>query len=104
MIEKLYAAVSGECECDSLDSTANQEVLLGGHLYGQLLSEKLYDLLIGAKAKVIKDLRNPKFDQTQLKSTQYLKKLIDSQTSIGKKMEHFLATGNLISRSNLDLQ
>ena len=23
MIEKLYAAVSGECECDSLDSTAN---------------------------------------------------------------------------------
>jgi DNA-directed RNA polymerase I subunit RPA2 len=34
MIEKLYAAVSGECECDSLDSTANQEVLLGGHLYG----------------------------------------------------------------------
>ena len=34
MIEKLYAAVSGECECDSLDSVANQEVLLGGHLYG----------------------------------------------------------------------
>ena len=34
MIEKLYSAVSGECECDSLDSTANQEVLLGGHLYG----------------------------------------------------------------------
>jgi DNA-directed RNA polymerase I subunit RPA2 len=29
---------------------------------------------------------------------------MDSQTSIGKKMEHFLATGNLISRSNLDLQ
>ena len=64
MIEKLYAVASGECECDSLDSVANQEVMLGGHLYGQLLSEKLYDLLIGAKAKVIKDMRNPKFDQT----------------------------------------
>ena len=62
MIEKLYAVSSGECECDSLDSVANQEVMLGGHLYGQLLSEKLYDLLIGAKAKVIKDMRNPKFD------------------------------------------
>jgi hypothetical protein len=37
-------------------------VLLGGHLYGQLLSEKLYDLLVGAKAKVMKDLRNPKFE------------------------------------------
>jgi DNA-directed RNA polymerase I subunit RPA2 len=62
MIEKLYAVVSGECECDSLDSLANQEVMLSGHLYGQLLAEKLYDLLIGAKAKVMKDLRNPKFD------------------------------------------
>jgi DNA-directed RNA polymerase I subunit RPA2 len=28
---------------------------------------------------------------------------MDAQTSISKKMEHFLATGNLISRSNLDL-
>ena len=46
MIEKLYAVVAGECECDSVDSVANQEVLLGGHLYGQLLSEKLYDLLL----------------------------------------------------------
>jgi len=34
MIEKLYAVVAGECECDSLDSLSNQEVMLGGHLYG----------------------------------------------------------------------
>ena len=53
MIEKLYAVVAGECECDSLDSVANQEVLLGGHLYAQLLSEKLYDLLVGARAKAM---------------------------------------------------
>jgi len=65
MIEKLYAVVAGECECDSLDAACNQEVLLGGHLYGQLIADKLWDLLIGAKAKVIKDIRNPKFD-TQL--------------------------------------
>jgi len=42
--------------------------MLGGHLYAQLLSEKIHDLLIGAKTKVIKDLRNTKFDHTQLKS------------------------------------
>jgi|TARA_B110000305_G_C19319602_1_gene578273 DNA-directed RNA polymerase I subunit RPA2 len=64
MIEKLYAIVAGECEVDNLDSNANQEVMLGGHLYGQLLAEKLYDLLVGAKAKVIKDLKSPKFDST----------------------------------------
>ena len=33
MIEKLYAVVAGECEFDNLDSTANHEVLLSGHLY-----------------------------------------------------------------------
>jgi DNA-directed RNA polymerase I subunit RPA2 len=33
-IEKLYSFVGGECEADSLDATCNQEVLLGGHLYG----------------------------------------------------------------------
>ena len=34
MIEKLYAFVAGECFGDNLDSVSNQEVLLGGHLYG----------------------------------------------------------------------
>jgi len=68
MIEKLYAVVGGECNADSLDSVCNQEVMLGGHLYGNILSEKLYDLLVGAKAKVQKDLRNPKFDINTLRS------------------------------------
>lgn len=104
MIEKLYAVVAGECECDSLDSVANQEVLLGGHLYAQLLSEKLYDLLVGARAKAMKDLKNVNFDSGQFRSPMYLKKLFDMQTSVGKKLEQFLATGNLVSRSNLDLQ
>lgn len=62
MIEKLYAFVAGECEGDNLDSVGNQETLLGGHLYGQLLAEKLQDALGAAKAKLLKDLKNPKFD------------------------------------------
>lgn len=37
MIEKLYAVVGNECEVDNLDSPANQECLLGGHLYSSLL-------------------------------------------------------------------
>ena len=99
MIDKLYSFVAGECEADNLDAVSNQEVMLGGHLYGSLLAEKLYDTLIGAKSKMIKDLKNPKFDITTIRNPNYLKKLIDSQTSIGKRIEHFLATGNLISRS-----
>eukprot|EP00347_Sterkiella_histriomuscorum_P020025 403339388 len=103
MIEKLYAVVAQECELDNLDSPSNQEVLLSGHLYASLLAEKLQDLLIGAKAKIIRDLRNPNFDRQQIRNPIYMKKMIDTQVSVGKKMEHFLATGNLISRTNLDL-
>ena len=99
MMDKLYSFVAGECEADNLDAVSNQEVMLGGHLYGSLLAEKLYDTLIGAKSKMIKDLKNPKFDITTIRNPNYLKKLIDSQISIGKRIEHFLATGNLISRS-----
>jgi DNA-directed RNA polymerase I subunit RPA2 len=99
MMDKLYSFVAGECEADNLDAVSNQEVMLGGHLYGSLLAEKLYDTLIGAKSKMIKDLKNPKFDITTIRNPNYLKKLIDSQTTIGKRIEHFLATGNLISRS-----
>lgn len=68
------------------------------------MAEKLQDLLLGARGKILRDLRNPKFfESNQLRSPQYMKKILDSQVSIGKKMEHFLATGNLISRTNLDL-
>jgi DNA-directed RNA polymerase I subunit RPA2 len=104
MIDKLYSFVAGECGADNLDAVCNQEVMLGGHLYGQLLSEKLADLLIGARAKIVKDIKNPKFDQTAIRNPNYLKKCMDTQTSIGHKLEHFLATGNLITRSQLDLQ
>jgi len=78
MMDKLYSFVAGECEADNLDAVSNQEVMLGGHLYGNLLAEKLYDTLIGARSKMIKDLKNPKFDTTTIRNPNYLKKLIDS--------------------------
>ena len=68
MIEKLYAYVGGECESDSLDSVSNQEILLGGHLYGQILAEKLFDLLLGARAKLIKEVQSNKFENSKLRN------------------------------------
>lgn len=63
MIEKLYALVAGECEFDNLDAPCNHEVLLSGHLYVQLLGEKLQDLLEGAKQKIRRDFRSERFDR-----------------------------------------
>ena len=77
--------------------------MLGGHLYVQLLGEKLYDLLIGARARILKDLKTPRFEQIMIRNLNYMKKLIDCQTSVGKKLENFLATGNLVTRSQLDM-
>ena len=56
-------------------------------------------MLLGAKARLQKDLKNPKFDINAIRNPVYLKKLMDTQVSIGKRMENFLATGNLVTRS-----
>jgi len=45
MVRKLYALVAGECCADDPDSPQNQEVLLGGHLYGMVIKEKLNEFL-----------------------------------------------------------
>lgn len=55
MIEKLYALVTDEINADNLDSLMTQEVLLTGHLYMMILREKLEELLLGIREKMVKD-------------------------------------------------
>jgi hypothetical protein len=42
------------------------------------MAEKLQDLLLGARGKLVRDLRNPKFDFVQIRNPNYIKKMIDS--------------------------
>ena len=42
MIKKLFAFARGECAAESADSPANQELLLGGHLYLAFLKAWTY--------------------------------------------------------------
>lgn len=44
MVRKLYALASGKCAPESPDSPANQEVLLGGHLYLTVLKVHVFAL------------------------------------------------------------
>lgn len=104
MIDKLYAAVSNEIEFDNLDSVANQDVLLGGHLYHQILVEKLFDTLhINLRARITKELQKKSYNILNFKDAKTTQKLIEASGQIGKRLETFLATGNLVSRTNLDL-
>jgi DNA-directed RNA polymerase I subunit RPA2 len=57
MIQKLYAFSAGECAADNPDSPQHQEILLGGHLYANIMKEKMIDILEGIKQNFRKDLR-----------------------------------------------
>ena len=103
MAEKLYLLANGDIKPDNLDSPLNHEILLSGHLYLMVLRERLEDVLQIARVKLLK-LMNKKQDTAKIKDLTFIKKLIDSQYPIGAKMENFLATGNLISKTGLDLK
>ncbi|KAH8689228.1 hypothetical protein GQ44DRAFT_667607 [Phaeosphaeriaceae sp. PMI808] len=107
MIRKLYSLVEGECCVDNPDAVQNQEILLGGQLYGMIIKERLDDWLLsirgalqdwGRKAEW-KPFTSPEFGKD------FVSKILRrSQTEIGRAMEYFLSTGNLISPTGLDLQ
>jgi DNA-directed RNA polymerase I subunit RPA2 len=54
MIKKLFALIQDKCVLESVDSLMMHELVLGGHLYLQLLKEKMSDLLGIMKATTLK--------------------------------------------------
>ena len=104
MIRKLAALVAGDCCADNADSPANHEVLLPGHLWLMFIKEKLEDILTGLRAQIMSDVRRaaPTVDLVDLA---YFKRAVTKVPSdVGRKLEYFLATGNLVSNTGLDLQ
>lgn len=107
MIRKLYALVEGECAVDNPDAVSNQELLLGGFLYGQILKERLEEWLLSIRLATIEWGRSknwkPFTDPEFLKDFQS-KILSKTNENVGQLLEYFLSTGNLSSPSGLDLQ
>ena len=108
MMRKLYALVAGDCTPDNPDAVQNQEVLVGGFLYGMILKERLEDWL---QTSLVKGLVTYFKDQPGLKFTSEhfehdLTHKIFSKTNyaVGAQIEYFLSTGNLASPTGLDLQ
>jgi len=103
MIRKLYGLVAGTCCIDNPDAAQNQEILLGGFLYGMALKERIEEYLMGIRAQIRQDaLRGVSID---FHSDTYLKKTFSRvNENIGDALKYFLSTGNLSSPSGLDLQ
>lgn len=106
MIRKLYALAAGECAEDNPDAVSNQELLVGGHFYGQIIKEKLEEWLYSIKPAAQEWCQAK---QRNFLDPDFLKELpgrILKRTTenIGQLLEYFLSTGNLSSPSGLDLQ
>ncbi|KAJ3197967.1 hypothetical protein HDU82_001337, partial [Entophlyctis luteolus] len=104
MIQKLYTLVAGECSVDNPDSPQHQEVLLCGHLMAAYMKEKVADILesLATQLRTEFRLRPTVLDPHDRK---FLTKMfLRVNMDIGKKIEYFLSTGNLVTNSGLDLQ
>jgi DNA-directed RNA polymerase I subunit RPA2 len=108
MIRKLYCLVEGDCAVDNVDAVQNLDVLLGGQLYGMIIKEKLDEWLNSLRLPLQEWGRTggwkPFTSQDFQKNftTKILRRAVGED--IGKAMEYFLSTGNLVSPTGLDLQ
>ena len=119
MLRKLYAVVSSSCCADNPDSPQHQEVLLPGSLYGMIIKERLDEILNNIRNNIATDVRNgvvvdfndgefqislTKLLLNTFKERYFMKVLSRVNFDVGAKLSNFLATGNLLSPSGLDLQ
>lgn len=108
MIRKLYSLVAGDCSVDNPDAVQNQEILLGGFLYGQILKERLDELLsVGVRGALREYFRRypSNLFTTETFAKDFPNAIFRRTTeNLGQALEYFLSTGNLVSPSGLDLQ
>ncbi|KAJ3740953.1 DNA-directed RNA polymerase I polypeptide 2 [Lentinula detonsa] len=103
MLRKLYSLVNGTCCADNPDSPQHQEVLLPGILYSMIIKERLEEILNAIRLYVNIDVRNG--TTVDFHDKRYFAKILARVNfDIGSKLSNFLATGNLVSPSGLDLQ
>ncbi|KAK5115453.1 DNA-directed RNA polymerase I subunit RPA2 [Meristemomyces frigidus] len=107
MIRKLYALVEGECAIDNPDAVSSQEILLPGALYGMIIKERIEEWL-GSFTLSLRDWgrsnRYPSFTSKEFERD-FLPKIVrKTNENLGQALDYFLATGNLVSPTGLDLQ
>ncbi|CAE7904574.1 acr-2 [Symbiodinium microadriaticum] len=107
MFQKLMGLVRGEVDPDNQDTMSSHEVLHPGQLYGMVLKEALEVMLQRFRAQVRKlsrkENKNPKPISEFYNNEKLFIKTMMQCCEVQKRMENFLSTGNVNSRSGLDL-
>jgi len=111
MFQKLMGLVSGKVAPDNQDAMSSHELLLPGQLYGTVLKEVMEVMMGRMRGIILKWIR--KDERTNKKAmhsiddfksnASLLQKAVKAASDISQKMNNFLATGNIQSRSGLDL-
>ena len=101
MIKKLFLLVQDKCVPEGVDCLMMHEIVLGGHLYLQLLKEKLETWLQTLKGCILKKAKvlGGKFDLTP----QTMQGCLQGTLTLERMFENFLGTGNLPSITGLGL-
>lgn len=108
MFRKLVALVSGKIRPDNPDAFDCHDVLTPGQLYGGVIKETIHSILeklagVLSKKSRLMAYKNDTAVVPQL-SASMIKLQIPSVCDLTRKLEYFMATGNLQSRTGLDLQ
>merc|ERR1719244_1385562 len=101
MIKKLFALVQDKCVVEGVDSLMMHEIIVGGHLYLQLMKEKLHDFMGILKTVILKKAQTvgSTFDLTPT----MMNACATKTGTLERLFENFISTGNLPSRTGLGL-
>ncbi|XP_060523346.1 DNA-directed RNA polymerase I subunit RPA2 isoform X2 [Cylas formicarius] len=99
MTQKLFVFARDKCKVEGADAVMMQEVLQGGHLYLQILKEKMQMWLNSLRINILGLNKSNKFSYSQSDILRAAK----VTGSFEHALKLFLATGNLQSPSGLGL-
>ena len=108
MFRKLVALVRGDIRPDNADATDAHDVLLPGQLFGAILKESLElslqkMVLTLQKKNRMSMLKNNGQGQCVPLNLPLVTSTLKASSEVTKKTEYFLSTGNLSSKTGLDL-
>lgn len=109
MLRKLYSFAAGDCGVDNSDSLQNQELMLPGHFMSAFIKEKFEEILDRLKLNIAILMRktfkvvSSKINDQSFWQTHFDRAAQNSSGGVGKKVSYFLATGNVVSTTGLDL-
>ncbi|XP_041985440.1 DNA-directed RNA polymerase I subunit RPA2 isoform X2 [Aricia agestis] len=96
MTQKLYDVVQNKCSVEGADAVMVQELQVGGHLYLQVLKDRLQTLLYIVRSNILK---RAKSSRGLVLDNKEFQNILRMSGSLEQKMETFLATGNAPSNN-----